>query len=384
MNFEFATATQIIFGSKKIHEAISAAAGLGSRLLVVTGSHPARIHPLLEEMRKRNLEITMFPIQGEPTIPRILDGVQTARNAGCELVIGCGGGSALDAAKAIAALLTNPGDPLDYLEVVGKGNPLSRPCAPCICIPTTAGTGCEVTRNSVLISPEHKVKVSLRSPRMLPLLAVVDPDLTHSLPPAITASTGMDALTQLIEPLVSIHANPITDALCREGIRRAALWLQQAYEDGSNAEARENMALAGLFGGLALANAGLGAVHGLAAPLGGFLPIPHGVVCARLLPHVAAVNLKALRLRSPNSPALSRYEEVSRLLTGKSSACAEEGIDWLFQICSDLLIPNLSGFGLTDKDLPTIAEKALKSSSMRGNPIQLEIGELLEILHAAL
>jgi len=384
MHFEFATATRILFGSGKVHEAIAAAAGLGNRLMVVTGSNPARIHPLLEEMRERNLEITPFPIQGEPTIPMILDGVQMAKKAGCELVIGCGGGSVLDAAKAIAALLTNPGDPLDYLEVVGKGNPLRQPCAPCICIPTTAGTGCEVTRNSVLISPEHKVKISLRSPRMLPFLAVVDPDLTHSLPPSITASTGMDALTQLIEPLVSIHAKPITDALCREGIRRAALWLRQAYADGSNAEARENMALAGLFGGLALANAGLGAVHGLAAPLGGLLPIPHGVVCARLLPHVAAANLKALRARSPNSPALSRYEEVSHLLTGKPSAHAEEGIEWLFQICSDLSIPRLSGFGLTEKDLPAIAEKALKSSSMKGNPIPLEIDELMEILQAAL
>lgn len=384
MQFEFATATRIIFGSGKVHETITAAAGLGSRLLVVTGSNPARIHPLLEEMRERNLEITLFPIQGEPTIPRILDGIQMAQDAGSEVVIGCGGGSVLDAAKSIAALLTNPGDPLDYLEVVGKGQPLSQPCAPCICIPTTAGTGCEVTRNSVLISPEHKVKVSLRSPRMLPLLAAVDPDLTHSLPPSITASTGMDALTQLIEPLVSLQANPMSDAICREGIRRSALWLRPAYEDGSNAEARENMALAGLFGGLALANAGLGAVHGLAAPLGGLLPIPHGVVCARLLPQVAAANLKALRSRAPNSPALARYEEISSLLIGKSFAHAEEGIEWLFQLCSDLSIPRLSSFGLTEKDFPDIAEKALKSSSMRGNPVLLVADELLEILQAAL
>jgi alcohol dehydrogenase class IV len=194
----------------------------------------------------------------------------------------------------------------------------------------------------------------------------------------------MDALTQLIEPLVSRQANPMSDAICREGIRRAALWLQPAYEDGANIEARTNMSIAGLFGGLALANAGLGAVHGLAAPLGGLIPIPHGVACARLLPQVAAANLKALRLRSPNSPAIVRYEEASRLLVGKPGAHAEEGIEWLFRLCSDLSIPNLSSFGLTDKDFQNIAEKAQKSSSMKGNPVNLEMEELLEILQAAL
>jgi alcohol dehydrogenase class IV len=384
MQFEFATASQIIFGSGKVQEAISTAAGLGNRILVVTGSSPARIHSLLDELQEQKLQITPLSIQGEPTIPQILNGVQIARNAGCDLIIGCGGGSVLDTAKAIAALLTNPGDPLDYLEVVGQGKPLSRPCAPCICIPTTAGTGCEVTRNSVLIAPEHRVKVSLRSPRMLPLLAVVDPELTHSMPPSITAATGLDALTQLIEPFVSIHANPLTDALCREGILRVARWLRKAYQDGSHAEARENMSLAGLLGGLALTNAGLGAVHGLAAPLGGFRQIPHGVVCARLLPHTVSVNVKTLRLRYLTSPALSRYEEISRLLTGKDSSHIEDGIEWLRQICSDLSIPQLCSYGLVEKDLPAIAEKAKKSSSMRGNPLPLEIDELMEILHAAL
>jgi alcohol dehydrogenase class IV len=280
--------------------------------------------------------------------------------------------------------MANPGSPLDYLEVVGSGKPLTRPCAPCICIPTTAGTGCEVTRNSVLSSPEHRVKVSLRSPRMLPLLAVVDPELTYSLPPAITASTGMDALTQLIEPFVCNKASPLTDAVCRDGIRRVALSLRTAYTNGNNADARKNMALASLFGGLALANAGLGAVHGLAAPLGGMFPVPHGIVSACLLPSVMDANLKALSARSKNSPALSRYDEIAFLLTGKSSARAKEGVEWARSLSADLSVPRLSSFGIMEQDLPAIAIQAKKSSSMKGNPVELSLDELTDILKEAL
>jgi alcohol dehydrogenase class IV len=325
-----------------------------------------------------------FSIAGEPAIPSILEGVRIAKEAGCELVAGFGGGSVLDAAKAIAALMTNPGDPLDYVEVVGSGKPLTQPCAPCICIPTTAGTGCEVTRNAVLIAPEHHVKVSLRSPRMLPSLAVVDPELTHSLPPGMTAATGMDALTQLIEPFVCNSSNPMTDALCREGIRRAALFLRTACADGGNSEARENMALASLFGGLALANAGLGAVHGLAAPLGGMFAVPHGIVSANLLPVVMEANLRAMRSHSNNLPALLRYDEVACLLTGKLSAKADEGVEWVKQLTSDLSIPRLAGFGITEADLPPIAQNAKQASSMRGNPVGLTLDELTDILSAAL
>jgi alcohol dehydrogenase class IV len=352
--------------------------------MVVTGNTPDRAGLLIRDMQAQNLECNLFPVPGEPTIPVVLKGVQEARSSHSQIVIGYGGGSALDSAKAIAALMTNPGDPLDYLEVVGRGIPLTQPCAPCICIPTTAGTGSEVTRNAVLVAPEHRVKVSLRSPRMFPLLAVVDPELTYSLPADITASTGMDAITQLLEPYVSIAANPATDALCREGLRRAALWLRIAFWDGKNAEARENMSLASLFGGLALANAGLGAVHGLAAPLGGKHPVPHGTVCARLLPAVMEVNVRALRARSNDSRALSRYGEIAKLLTGNQSAAAEEGIDWVHSMCSELSMPRLSSFGLAHNDLPDIAEKAQKSSSMKGNPIQLTFDELIEILEKSL
>jgi alcohol dehydrogenase class IV len=384
MRFEFATATRIVFGPGRVREAVSAAASLGRCALIVTGSTPARLDSFACELRRQGVKCTIFPFPGEPTISRVIEGIQAARDAACDLVIGCGGGSALDGAKAIAALMTNPGAPLDYLEVVGLGKPLTQPCAPCICIPTTAGTGCEVTRNAVLISEEHCVKVSLRSPWMLPLLAVVDPDLTCSLPPSITASTGLDALTQLIEPFVCNLANPLTDAICRDGIRRAALWLRPACVDGRNAQARENMSLASLFGGIALTNAGLGAVHGLAAPLGGMFPVPHGMVCARLLPAAMDANLKALSTRLKDSPALPRYDEIARLLTGKPSARASEGVEWIQALCSDLSVPCLSSLGITAKDLPAIAAKAQKSSSIKGNPVMLTAEELTGILKAAL
>jgi alcohol dehydrogenase class IV len=384
MRFEFSTATRIVFGPGTVREAISAAVSLGGRALVVTGSTPGRLDSFMRELNAQKVESTLFSISGEPTIAAVLEGVRIARHAGCVLVIGYGGGSALDGAKAIAALMTNPGAPLDYLEVVGSGKPLTQPCAPCICIPTTAGTGCEVTRNAVLASPEHRVKVSLRSIRMLPLLAVVDPELTYSLPPDGTAATGMDTLTQLIEPFVSNRTNPLTDSLCRDGIRRVALWLRPAFANGRNAEARENMALASLFGGLALANAGLGAVHGFAAPMGGMFPIPHGVACACLLPIVMDANLKALSERAKDSAALLRYDEIAGMLTGKSSAKAKEGVDWIHALRSEFFIPRLSGFGMTDKDLPAIAAQAEKSSSIKGNPVCLTEEELINILREAL
>jgi alcohol dehydrogenase class IV len=384
MRFEFATATRIVFGPGSVQEALTAAPAFGRRAMIVTGSNPSRAEAFVSDLRRQGIDCTVFSISGEPAIPGILEGIREAKESRRELVIGFGGGGALDAAKAIAALMTNPGAPLDYLEVVGSGKSLTQPCAPCICIPTTAGTGCEVTRNAVLLSPEHRVKVSLRSPRMLPRLAVVDPELTYSLPPAATAATGMDALAQLIEPYVCNRTNPVTDALCRDGIRRASLWLRAACQDGRNAEARENMALASLFGGLALANAGLGAVHGLAAPLGGMFPIPHGIISAIFLPTVMAANLKALKDRAPNSPTILRYQEVAGLLTGNSDAQARDGAEWVRNLCSDLSIPRLSDYGIAAADIPAIAAQAKRSSSMRGNPIELTMEELEDILTAAL
>jgi alcohol dehydrogenase class IV len=281
-------------------------------------------------------------------------------------------------------MLANPGDPLDYLEVVGRGQPLGRASAPFIAIPTTSGTGSEVTRNAVLASPQHRVKASLRGSSMLPRLAVVDPGLTLGLPRGVTASTGLDALTQLIEPYVGVRANPMTDLFCIEGIRRAAGALPRVWEDGGDRQARTDMAWASLLGGLALANAGLGAVHGFAAPIGGMFPAPHGAACAALLPHAIAVNIQALRARAPASPALGRYGEVARLLTGSPQATAEDGVRWTAEICRKLEIPPLRAYGVGEADVPDLVEKAAQASSMKGNPIVLTPEELRQIVEGAI
>lgn len=392
MRFEFATATRIIFGAGTLQEIGPLAAEMGSRALVVTGRTPARAAPLLDLLAVQGIEAVTFSVAGEPTTEVARLGTQRAREAGCNLVIGFGGGSALDTGKAIAALLTNGGDPDDYLEVVGQGQPLILPSAPYVAIPTTAGTGAEVTCNAVLLSPEHRVKASLRSPLMLPCLALVDPELTHSMPPQVTASTGLDALTQVMEPYVSNRANPLTDALCREGMRRAARSLRRAYacgeqgrtKHGDDAAAREDMALTSLFGGLALANARLGAAHGFAGPIGGMFPAPHGAVCASLLPHVMAVNVRALQERSPESEALRRYDEIARFLTGNERATADDGVAWVGELCQALQIPSLASYGVTEEDFPALIEKASVSSSMKGNPIKLTPDEMSEILVRAL
>ena len=384
MTFEFATATRIVFGAGALREAGPAARAFGRRAFVVTGRQSDRAAPLLERLEAAGVAATVYALAGEPTTNGIAAATAQARAAGCELVVGCGGGSALDAAKAVSALLTNPGDLLDYLEVVGRAQPLTRAAAPCVAIPTTAGTGAEVTRNAVLLSPAHRVKVSLRSPLMLPRLALVDPALTHGLPPALTASTGLDALTQLIEPYVSCRANPLTDGLCVEGLRRAARGLRAAFHRGDDAAAREDMALASLFGGLALANAGLGAVHGFAAPIGGTFAAPHGAVCAALLGPVMETNLAAARARQPGVETVRRYTEVARLLTRDPDADADAGVRWVRTLVAELRIPPLGAYGIAAAHIDAIVGQAAKASSMKANPLPLTPAELAGALRQAL
>jgi alcohol dehydrogenase class IV len=380
MDFEFATAGRIIFGSGAAQQIAPLAAQMGSHALVVTDMRVEGAQAIIEQLNQQGLECLTFEVDCEPTTDIIKSGAGQARQARRNLVIGIGGGSVLDTGKAIAAMLTNKGELEDYLEVVGKGRPLTEPPVPYIAVPTTAGTGAEVTRNAVLAVPEHGVKVSMRSPLMLPRVAVVDPVLTYSMPPAATASTGLDALTQVMEPYVSNKANPLTDGICREGLKLAARSLEKAYEDGSDAAAREDMSLASLFGGLALANAKLGAVHGFAGPLGGMIHAPHGVICARLLPHVMAMNVRALQSRAADSPALARYNEVAQLLTGKATARASDGVAWVQGLCEVLKVPPLTEYGLKQADFGAAVAKAQKASSMKGNPISLTADELTEIL----
>lgn len=383
MRFEFATANRIIFGPGTVHELALLAAGIGNRAFVITDCTNQRSALLLDQIRNQGLEVTDFCVSGEPTTDLVLQGLEKAREAASDVVIGIGGGSIIDTGKAIAALLTNGGEPLDYLEVIGKGKPLKKPSAPFIAVPTTAGTGAEVTRNAVLASKEHGIKVSLRSPYMLPDVAIVDPDLTHSMPPGVTASTGLDALTQVMEPYVSNQANPLTDAFCRQGLALASRSLLRAYENGSDAAAREEMALTSLLGGLALANAKLGAVHGFAGVIGGMYPAPHGVICARLLPFVMDANVKALQSRAPGSHYLDRYQDVAQILTNEALATSADGVLWVQKLCRQLDVPGLAKFGVKREDFPEIVSKSQKASSMKGNPIQLSEDELTAILEQA-
>jgi len=328
--------------------------------------------------------MTHFISSGEPTIDLVSSGVIEAQKSGSDFVIGFGGGSAIDAGKAIAAMLTNPGDVLDYVEVIGNGKPLVNPPLPYVAIPTTAGTGAEATRNAVLASPAHRLKVSLRSPLMLPRLAVVDPELYQELPTDLTASTGMDALTQLIEAYVCTRANPMTDALCREGLTRASRSLRRAYEYPSDMSARTDMSLASLFSGIALANAGLGAVHGFAAAIGGMYNAPHGAICAALLPHVIDANVRALAEQQPASEKLAGYRQIAQWLTGDADARIEDGVQRVRQTCQIFHIPGLKSYGIKPEEVPEICEKARAASSMKANPIELSSTTLSEVLKKAL
>ncbi len=384
MRFEFATAGRIIFGPGTIAELGPLARAIGRRAFVVTGKDKIRHAGAINDLEGAGLGCTLFGIAGEPTVEAVREGAELFRSSACELLIAIGGGSAIDAGKAIAALAANPGDVLDYLEVIGKGRPLSAPPFPMLAVPTTAGTGSEVTRNAVLGSPEHGVKASLRSPMMLPRVAIVDPLLTVGLPPAITASTGLDALTQLIEPYVCLKANPMTDALCLDGLGQVKKSLAKAYEDGADAAARAGMSYASLLAGLALANAGLGVVHGFAAPIGGMFQAPHGAVCAAILPWGIDANLRAIRARDPENPALDRYREIARLLTGDPEAIPEDTAEWTRQLVRRLGIPPLREYGMASANIPDVAAKAARASSMKANPVELNAAELKQILEGAI
>ena len=383
MRFEFATATQIVFGAGTRAEVGKLVRPWGRRALIVTGQSTARAEPLRETLRAAGVTAECFPVAGEPAVADIQRGVARAREFGAEMLLGFGGGGAIDAAKAIAGLLTNPGDPLDYLEVVGAGKPLTCPALPWMAIPTTAGTGAEVTRNAVLSVPERNVKVSLRSPHLLARIALVDPELTLDLPPSLTASTGFDALTQLLEAYVCSRTNPMTDALCAAGLPRVAGALPRAFRDGHDLAARTDMALASLWSGIALANAGLGAVHGFAGAIGGRFSAPHGAVCAALLAPVMAANLRALRARAPQHPSLVRYDEVARWLTGRAEATADEGVVWVAAQHAAMALPKLAALGVAAADFPEVVAQAQQASSMKANPVVLTADELAAVLAAA-
>lgn len=383
--FDFYSPTRVVFGRGKFALAGELAAGLGRSVMVIHNGRGAE--PLIEMIANAGAAATSWRQRGEPTVAHIDAAVEEARRLNCDSIIGMGGGSAIDAAKAVAGLLTSGGSALDYMEIVGKGLKIAVPAAPWMAIPTTAGTGAEATRNAVVGFPEKKFKASIRSEHLLPRIALVDPELGLTVPPAVTASSGMDALCQLIESYTSTGASPMTDALAMVGIPIAAKCLPPAFHNGANIEAREGMALAALLSGITLTNAGLGAVHGFAAPLGANFPAPHGTLCAALLPHIVVANIGALRKQGADgSRGLARYAAVGRTLPGYESAA--DPIDgcarFTAKLARELNIPPLKQFGISRNDIPEMIFLARKASSMRYNPVVLSDESLAQALNAAI
>jgi len=408
--FTFSSVARIVFGRGTFGQIGQLAAELGSAAMIVTnagepggGGLPDQLG---ESLRKADVRHAVMRQRGEPTVEQIDQAVQIARREKCDLVIGLGGGSAVDAAKAVAGLLTNGGGPLEYMEVIGQGKKLSQRSAPWIAVPTTAGTGAEATRNAVIGAPERRFKASLRSEHLLAHVALVDPELGVDVPPDVTARSGMDALCQLIESFTSHGAQPMTDALALRGIESAAAALPRAHADGGDLDARQDMALAALFSGITLGNAGLGAVHGFAAPMGANFPIPHGTVCAALLPHVIRANVAALRSAADGQRYLDRYATIGRLLfphavphdidageriertISAANLPDDEAADAAGEAAATLVtqldIPPLGRFGVTADHVDELVALARRASSMRYNPVELSDTTLVDVLAAAL
>jgi alcohol dehydrogenase class IV len=383
LNFEFATATRIIFGNRSAEKLPDLISSIGNNILLVTGKNTDRAETVLSKIQKRDCKVEIYCVETEPTTTVIDEGINIARVEGCNLIVGIGGGSVIDSAKAIAAMVPNKGELLDYLEVIGQGKALVENPLPCIAVPTTSGTGAEVTKNSVIKSVEHNVKVSLRSNLMYPDVALVDPVLTLSLPGDVTATTGTDALTHLLETFVSNQSNSFIDMYCREGMKRISRSLVKAYNEGTNLEAREDMSMASMLGGMALANVKLGAVHGFAGPMGGMFSVSHGAVCACLLPAVMEMNIQILTEQN-KSEQLFKFHETAQILTGNKMATATDGILWVKELVHLLKIQSLSEFGVSQNHFPEVVEKAKRASSMKGNPVLLSSEQLTTILEKSL
>lgn len=379
-NFDYLSPTRIIFGKGGIRKCGMLARELGNNALVVTGSGKVPIDSFRALLREAGINWTEYHVVGEPKVDIILEGIRIAKYTKPDYVICIGGGSVMDAGKAIAAMMTNPGNLMDYLEVIGKGESVDIQGLPVITIPTTAGTGSEVTRNSVILVPERKIKVSMRGKGMPAKIALIDPEITYSLSPDITATTGMDALTQVIEAYLSNAANPISDAYALEGIKLGAESLLMAYQNGRDERARENMALTALFSGIALSQAGLGAVHGFAGVIGGMSNAPHGAICACLLPAVLGANFEAISKGVNNKDPLLRFERFSQIVTEGSSSTPQKGIEWIRDLSKKLGIKGLSYLGLKKDDFKFIVEKAAVSSSMKKNPVVLDESVLYRVL----
>ena len=391
--FEIARIPRIVFGDGSLNKVPMLAVQYDQRMLLVTGARSFRESPFwapfTQGVKSQGMDYEIFTVTGEPSPQMVDEATRQFRNAGIEVVVGIGGGSVLDAAKAIAGLLRVPNSVMDYLEGVGPELPYQGPSVPFIAVPTTAGTGSEATKNAVLsVQGEHGFKKSFRHEMLVPEYAVIDPQLLKTCPPAQIAANGMDALTQLLESCVSLKANPFTDALAMSGIRAVRDGLFDWVEDTPRAaEGRAAMAYAALLSGITLAQAGLGSVHGLAAPLGAFFPIPHGVVCGTLVATCTGMNLTALRQREPDSPALSRYAHAGRVLSDNMTLDDDAACEALLELLNNwtqrLALPRLSDYGMKQADIPRVVATC-RGSSMKTNPVELTDAEVAEILQERL
>jgi len=376
--FTFQTATEILFGRGKAALAPARVAGLGNAVFLVHGATASRADWLANGLGAAGCRVLRHAVAGEPDMAMIEAATAAARGFGAQVVVSLGGGAAIDAGKAVAAMVPATRPLMDHLEVVGRGLPLDLAPLPFVALPTTAGTGAEVTRNAVIGVPDHRRKVSLRDARMLPRLAIVDPALTDHAPRSLTLASGLDAVTQVIEPYISTRANPLTDALCRTAIPAGLVALQRLMQ-GEDASARDALAWVSLCGGLALANAGLGVVHGLAGPLGGLADAPHGAICGALLPHGLAQN----RLRVTDAGRAGRIDEVLSWIGDAFGVAAERGLVALADWSRHHGLPGLRALGFSSADCDSAAQAAQSASSMQANPVPLDLADLRAILAAA-
>ncbi|EDM71861.1 ornithine cyclodeaminase [Roseobacter sp. AzwK-3b] len=375
--FSFLSPGEILFGRGMAQQAASRIAQRADRVLLVHGAAADRVAWLRNDLAASGVQVEGFAVPQEPDVVLIEAGVAAARRCGARVIVACGGGSVIDAGKAIAALVPATRPMLEHLEVVGQGLPLDHAPLPFVAIPTTAGTGAEVTKNAVIAVPEARRKVSLRDPRMIADVAIVDPALTDGTPWAVTLASGLDAVTQVIEPYVSPKANALTDALCRDAIPRGLQALCRLQE-GESSEARDAMALVSLYGGLALANAALGAVHGLAGPIGGMSGAPHGAVCGRLLPFVLECNAERA-----TGDASGRLAQVSEWIADALGGTADQAPHRLVHWAEAAGLPGLAAMGVRAADHKDLAQAAVGSSSMKGNPVPLEVADLVALMRDA-
>jgi len=387
--FSIARLPRIEFGSGAFSRTAELTGQFGRRALIVTGasSFPdsGRWHQLLQQFSTLGISYEHVSITGEPSPEMVDDAVNEYAPANIEVVVGIGGGSAMDAAKAIAGLLRVKQSVMDFLEGVGPELPYNGPAVPLIAVPTTAGTGSEATRNSVLSRQgSDGFKKSFRDDKLVAEVAIVDPELLSTCPRDVIAANGMDALTQLIESYVSIKANVFNDALGISGLRAARDGLVRLYQsEGADAPARERMAYASLISGINLAQTGLGSVHGLASPLGAFYPVPHGVVCGTLVAAATEMNINAMLEREPDNAAINRYARVSEVLSQRRFKSTSEALDKLVELLQqwtyDLQLEKLSRYGLESSALDHVVEHS-RGSSMKTNPIVLTNEEIKAIL----